>query len=248
MPRYQLFLAILFSSSVAFATTTQPATTQPLDPRFTIGKLLYTDDFQSNTQNWIPELESGGNVTPANNQLDINAPAGATIWFKPLLQGPILIQYEATAIKANGPNDRVSDLNCFWMARDSRNPADIFAVKRSGKFPDYNQLQTYYVGQGGNTNTTTRFRRYIGDPILRPLLPQYDLHDPEDLLTPNTPQLTQLVACDKIIQYYRNNKRLFDFQDDHPYTSGWFAFRTTQSHLQIQHFRVYSLTQTETQN
>ena len=41
---------------------------------------------------------------------------------------------------------------------------------RSGKFEEYNDLLTYYVGLGGNRNTTSRFRRYIGDPILRPLL------------------------------------------------------------------------------
>ena len=75
-------------------------------------------------------------------------------------------------ISAGGKNDRVSDLNCFWMARDSRNPDDLFAVHRTGKFADYNQLLCYYVGVGGNTNTTTRFRRYIGDANTRPLLPQ----------------------------------------------------------------------------
>ena len=46
----------------------------------------------------------------------------------------------------------------------------MFAQARSGAFADYNDLLTYYVGLGGNRNTTTRFRRYIGDPVLRPLL------------------------------------------------------------------------------
>jgi Domain of unknown function (DUF6250) len=27
-------------------------------------------------------------------------------------------EYQAAAVSAGGPNDRVSDLNCFWMATD----------------------------------------------------------------------------------------------------------------------------------
>ena len=74
-------------------------------------------------------------------------------------------------IHAGGTHDRVSDLNCFWMATDSRSPDDLFATRRSGKFSDYDRLRTYYVGLGDNGNSTTRFRRYIGTQDLRPLLP-----------------------------------------------------------------------------
>ena len=70
-----------------------------------------------------------------------------------------------------GPNDQVSDLNVFWMANNVDGQQPVFAHVRSGKFADYNDLLTYYVGLGGNRNTTTRIRRYIGDPVLRPLLP-----------------------------------------------------------------------------
>jgi hypothetical protein len=203
--------------------------------------MIYSDDFQSDDGQWKCELEAGGIVKAASGKLDIDVPGGATVWFKPLLEGPVLIEYEATVIKAGGANDRVSDLNCFWMARDSRNPQDLFAVPRSGKFADYNPLLTYYVGLGGNGNTTTRFRRYIGDPVIRPLLPQHDLSGAQNMIAPNATQLIQLVACNGVIQYYRDGKRLFDFEDPHPYTSGWFALRTTKNHLTIRGFRVIRL-------
>jgi uncharacterized protein DUF6250 len=106
---------------------------------------------------------------------------------------------------------------------------------------DYNRLPAYYVGLGGNGNSTTRFRRYIGDPVLRPLLPQYDLRGGENMITPNVSQLVQLVACDQTIRYYRDGRRIFDFHDDRPYTSGWFAFRTTKNHMEVRHFRVFTL-------
>jgi len=205
------------------------------------GNLLHSDDFQKNLNQWKTELENGGSVTADHGSLDINVPAGATVWFLPMLTGPVMIEYKATAISAGGVNDRVSDLNCFWMARDSRNLDDLFAVHRSGKFADYNPLFTYYVGLGGNGNTTTRFRRYIGAATTRPLRSQDDLRDKADLLVPNVEQTVQLMATGHNIAFYRDGKRLFQMDDEHPYTSGWFAFRTTASHLRIRDFRVYSL-------
>ena len=58
----------------------------------------------------------------------------------------------------------------------------------AARFADYNDLKTYYVGLGGNRNTTTRFRRYIGDPATRPLLPEHDLSVADVLLVPNQKQ------------------------------------------------------------
>jgi hypothetical protein len=212
-----------------------------LDPRFTVGEMLYSDEFDRSLDQWSTELERGGTVSMRQNQLDIDVPAGCSVWFKPRLSGPVMIEYEATIISAGGPNDRVSDLNCFWMARDTRNLDDIFATKRSGKFSDYDRLLTYYVGQGGNSNTTTRFRRYIGEQDNRPLLPEHDLRDKKDLLTPNVTQKIQLIAGSPIVQYYREGQCLFNFNDSNPYTSGWFAIRTTKNHMTVKHFRVYRL-------
>ncbi len=144
-------------------------------------------------------------------------------------------------VQAGGPNDRVSDLNVFWMATDARLPGDLFATKRSGAFADYNRLRTYYVGQGGNSNSTTRFRRYIGEQDSRPLLPEHDLRTPEVLLKPNVPRAVQLVASGVVVQYYDDGKLLFDFRDPAPYTRGHFAFRTVTSHIRIRGFRVYRL-------
>jgi hypothetical protein len=203
-----------------------------------VDQLLYEDDFTHGLDQWFIETESGGTVAAKNGQLDIDVPAGCTVWFKKKLEGSIAIEYTATAIQAGGPNDRVSDLNCFWMARDPKYPDDLFAHPRGGKFADYNSLLTYYVGQGGNGNTTTRFRRYIGDAVDRPLLPENDLRDAKNLLTPNMPQKIRLVADGNTIEYFRDGVRVFHLEDLQPYVEGWFGFRTTKSHLRIGDFRV----------
>ena len=217
----------------------------PQDKRLHAGKLLYADDFNSGLANWRIETETLGTVTAKNGVLDIDVPAGATIWFRHKLDGPIMIQYEATVISDGGPNDRVSDLNSFWMATDPQSPADLLAHPRSGAFADYNTLRMYYVGLGGNANTTTRFRRYIGDKVDRPLLPQNDLSvasDPSKGISANKPQTITLVADGQLIQYWRDGDKIFEMLDPNPYTKGWFGIRTTKNHMQIRKLRIVRLT------
>jgi hypothetical protein len=231
----------VFFASIAAANVLRGAEVAIATPLFRVGEKLFSDDFTGGLDQWSAEMEKPGVVQAANGMLDVDVPAGCTVWFKPELHGAVLIQYHATMVRAGGTHDRVSDLNCFWMATDSRSPEDLFATRRSGKFQDYDQLRTYYVGQGGNGNSTTRFRRYIGKQDLRPLLPEHDLRAPQFLLTPNTAQTIDLVACGKRIQYYRDGKLIFDYTDEEPYTRGRFALRTTASHVQLRRFRVYRL-------
>lgn len=207
---------------------------------FAIGPQLFHDDFRHGLAQWAAELEQPGQVVARRGILSIDVPAGCTLWFRPQLESPVMIQYEARMIQAGGPNDRVSDLNAFWMATDARSP-DFFAVPRSGKFSAYDQLLTYYVGQGGNSNTTTRFRRYIGEPDNRPLRLENDRRDADLLLHPNVWQKLQLVAMGGRIQYYHDGRLIFDFTDSAPYTRGRYGFRTTRSHVELRHFAIYRL-------
>jgi hypothetical protein len=170
--------------------------------------------------------------------LDIDTPAGMTVWLTHELSGPVRIDFDATAVSAGGPNDQVSDLNVFWMARNADDARPPFARHRGGRFDEYDDLLTYYVGLGGNRNTTTRFRRYVGVPGNRPLLPGHDLAGPSVLLVPNRRQTITLIADGRHIEYRRDGRPLFVFEDDAPYTHGWFALRTTFSHLRIENLRV----------
>ena len=219
----------------------------PGAPSFHVGKLLYRDDFRHGLGSWVVEMERAGTVAAKNGVLDIDVPEGATMWFRPELHGPVMIQYEATVIAAGGPNDRVSDLNSFWMARDPKAPQNLFAHMRSGKFTDYNALELYYVGLGGNGNTTTRFRRYIGSDAVRPLLPGNDLsvaQQHEVGIVPNKPQTITLIANGTLIQYWRDHRKVFEMRDPSPYTDGWFGIRTTKNHMQVRRLRVFRLAAT----
>lgn len=204
------------------------------------GRRLHADNFHHGLDLWALEAEKPAKVGVRDGVLDIETPAGLTLWFRPELVGPVLIEYQAQAVSAGGPNDRVSDLNAFWMARDAAGGSPL-ATPRTGAFADYDTLKTYYVGQGGNGNTSTRFRRYVGRPGDRPLLPQHDHAAVDEMLVANRWQTVRLVADGGRIQYWNDGRKLFELDDAQPYTRGWFGLRTTWSHLRVRRFRVYAL-------
>ena len=207
--------------------------------------LLFSIDFEqdSDLDHWKAEVQgSSSEVSIVEGALDIDASGGATIWFKEKLHVPIEIEYTALVVGKEGPNDRVSDLNCFWMATDPRCLNNIFScadTTRTGLFRDYHQLKTYYVGYGGHNNTKTRFRRYIGNGE-RPLLPEHDLAAPH-LIVPNQDIKIRIRAYSDRTTYSINDQVLYEYYDEEPYLEGWFAFRTVRNHLQIKDFRVRRL-------
>ena len=205
-------------------------------------ELIYQENFDNGLGNWQIEQMQGGTVEIKNNKLEINDVKGCTVWLKEKFQGSIMIEYDVFIIQDGGPNDRVSDLNCFWMASDPENPNNLFAnsEKRGGKFSNYDSLQLYYMGVGGNDNGTTRFRRYVGNGE-RPLLPEHDLSDTKFMLEPNKPYHIKIVAHNGIIQYFRDGILFSDFKDSNPYTSGHFGFRTVKNHMTVDNFKVYRL-------
>ncbi|MCX4766438.1 DUF1080 domain-containing protein [Streptomyces sp. NBC_01275] len=200
-------------------------------------RLIAHDDFRHGLGRWAVELERPGAVTASRGTLEVDVPAGATLWFRQRLEGPYAIEYTATPVSAGGVNDRVSDLNNFWNAVDVRSPDDLFATQRGGALAEYDYLKTYYVGYGANTNTTTRLRRYVGEAGVRPLI--YDYTEP--LLVANAPNRVRIVSDGSTVRWWNNGRLVFDYTDPEPYTGGHFAFRTTWSHFRINDFRVWSL-------
>ncbi len=185
---------------------------------------------------WLVEQTPGGSVTMQAGTMVIDDVTGCTVWFRERLVAPVEISYDVTVVARGGPHDRVSDVNCFWMASDPKSPGTM-PSGRSGRFGDYDSLRLYYVGMGGNDNSTTRFRRYTGDGN-KPILLGHELREKQFLLTANQTYRIKVVARDGIAEFWCNDQKFFSFPDPTPLTSGWFAFRTLNSHLEIRNFRV----------
>jgi hypothetical protein len=191
-----------------------------------------------NGANWSVEQLPGGTVRFLPDALEIEDAAGCTVWLREKLTAPLDISYEVTVIARQGPHDRVSDLNCFWLASDPKSP-DQRPANRTGRFADYDSLQLYYAGMGGNNNTTTRFRRYLGDGT-KPLLPDHDRTEASVLLTPNHTYRIRIIVRAGVTEYWRDGERLFSYRDPAPLQSGWFALRTVHSHLLIRNLVLRS--------
>ncbi|MEC3908839.1 DUF6250 domain-containing protein [Tamlana sp. 2201CG12-4] len=201
-------------------------------------KVIYSGEI-IRKKNWVVEQQPGGTVTFNSNIIEINDAKGCTLWLKYKLEGPVKIEYDVTVIDEGGKYDRVSDLNCFWMANDPKNRTDFFknSKNRNGKFSNYHELTQYYVGYGGHNNSKTRFRRYNGN-IERPLLPEHDLDNSEFMITANKMMHITLIAKGNDILYLRNGEVIFKLYDPEPYTSGYFGFRTVNNHMIIKGFKV----------
>ncbi len=206
--------------------------------RWTKTTLLYEENFESESlDNWICELQNpeSSSVGTQDGKLNIDVGGGATIWFKPELKGDLLIEYDVTIINEGGDNDRVSDLNQFWMASD---PANTNLFTRGGKFTEYDNLRLYYVGMGGNHNSTTRFRRYPGGGE-RPLLAEYTTQ--AYLLKPHTNYHIEIICFKERTQYRVNGEDFFNYEDPDPLVEGHFGFRTVRNHETVENFKVYRL-------
>lgn len=193
------------------------------------------------SKNWIVESESPEyeiNFLPEGEGCEIISPKGLTLWYKHKIKGNVVIEYDAIVYKER-ESDRLSDLNCFWMATDPE-AKSVFERKdeRNGVFASCAQMKLYYVGYGGNYNSTTRFRRYDGAPSPA-IIAEYS--DEEHLLKPNHWYHIKLVCNEGKVQYWIDGVLLFDYDDPSPYTKGWFGFRTTLSRTGIKNFNYYKL-------
>jgi rhamnogalacturonan endolyase len=211
--------------------------------------LLATDSFKDWKQHWVEEAEAPARYryVTEDSCLDIIAPKGLTLWYKTPFVGNHTIRYHIRAVAGTDSLDRCSDLNCFWMATDPLHPDSLFARKsfRNGTFGKYYSLKLYYLGFGGNGNTTTRFRKYDGDydaflkASQRPnIVKEYT--DSEHLIKANHWYSVVITILDGKSRFWLDGALLFEYQDPEPLQQGWFGLRTTQNHLQVRAFSVTS--------
>lgn len=236
----KLTLVLIFIVVVVTGCTETCRKTCTMNISYSSGEILFADDFSNDLSHWLVE---GTQPQLVKDRMELDTPVGTTVWFKPRLFGNLLIEYDVTVIDGRGENDRVSDLNCFWMATDPANPDNLFAAsrQRGGTFKNYDNLNLYYAGYGGNTNTTTRFRRYCNSD--RVLLGEYT--DSNHLIIPNHTYHIQLVVLNNVVEYYIDGERLFHYYDAEPFQEGHFGLRTVKNHLVMDNFRVVRIRQNE---
>jgi hypothetical protein len=202
------------------------------------GSTIFSDDFDGplDPATWVIEMEpkpdARSSVYTKDHALILDTRGGVTVWLNKPLSGNLQIEYDRKVLVDTGKNDRLSDLNQFWMARD---PHEINLFSRHGKFETYDNLVLYYVGMGGNGNKTTRFRKYLENgtkPVIREYL------DALHLLEANTNYHIKIVVQNGTTSYWVNDDCYFSYADPSPLTSGYFGFRSTWSRQEIKNLRL----------
>lgn len=199
------------------------------------GRLVFSDDF-ADAKAWVAEIEAkpGSTVSTQNGRLVLDTAGGVTVWLNRRLSGNLLIEYRRRVVMQGGANDRLSDLNQFWMATG---PDGGSPLGRNGVFESYDALSLYYFGIGGNSNTSTRLRKYEAGQ--RTLL--QERLDAEHLLKPNHDYLVQTVTKDGRSAVYVDGRLFFEHRDANPLREGWFGLRSTWSRQEVSAVRIYAL-------
>ena len=196
---------------------------------------------------WQVESESPEyKVSFKGDTCEILSPKGLTLWRKEKIQQGMTVEYDACVADEGKTGDRLSDMNAFWLASDPH-AKDIWtrAAWRSGIFTRCYTLQMYYLGYGGNYNSTTRFRRYNGDETgvddatRRPaILKEYT--DKDHLLKANHWYHVKIESTiTGHTRFYIDGECIVDYLDPQPLENGWFGFRTTLSRTRITNFKTY---------
>ena len=195
---------------------------------------------------WQVESESQDyRVTFRGDTCELLSPKGLTLWRKEKMRQGMTVEYDACVVDEGKPGDRLSDLNCFWLASDPH-AKNLWtrAGWRSGIFVRCYTLQMYYLGYGGNHNTTTRFRRYDGNEegvenaAKRPaILKEYT--DASHLLKANHWYHVKIESKLGHTRFFIDGVCIVDYLDPQPLQEGWFGFRTTLSRTRITNFKAY---------
>lgn len=245
---FACLLFFLFSSLICLA-----------QPRLSLSSCL---DEQNFAQHWTIESESPDfRLHFLHDTLELISPKGMTLWRNEKMSGHTVVEYDACLMDEGLEGDRPSDLNCFWMASDPGAGGSVFTrlKQRQGIFKRCYSLQLYYLGYGGNSNSTTRFRRYHAeapDPLLAdfpsgqkasypipPILKEYK--DAAHLNVANRWRHIRVEAEGMRIRYYIDGECIVDYRDPQPLTEGWFGLRTTWSRLRVTNFHCHTEPLTE---
>jgi len=200
-------------------------------------ELLYSSDFRMlDPKTWVVEMDSldSSSVYVKNNALILDTKGGVTVWLNKNLKGNFEIEYTRKIIIDNGNNDRLSDMNQFWMATD---PATSNLFMRKGKLAEYDNLSLYYAGIGGNYNSTTRFRKYHHGE--RRLLKEDTTQ--AKLLKANHEYKIKTIVQDGTTSVWVDGELYFEYKDPQALTEGYFGFRSTWSRQEIKDLKVYRL-------
>ncbi len=209
---------------------------------------MQEDRIPMDLNDWTWECNSElTSVICRNDTLNIISPDGNTVWYKEKLSGDYKISYRITVLDEGGEFDRLSDMNCFWGATDPMYPDNLFerAEWRNGVFKNYNTLNLFYCGFGGNENGTTRFRKYHGeycgidDSKIKPILKEYT--EAPNLIEKGHWYTVEILVKDQETSFTIDGRTIFTAPIEPGECDGHFGLRFWINHVLCTGFQIEKL-------
>ncbi|MBD1597702.1 DUF6250 domain-containing protein [Pseudomonas typographi] len=186
---------------------------------------------------WRVETErpAQSRVATEQGRLIMDTAAGMTVWLNQPLGGAYRIEFLRQVLVAGQPNDRPSDMNVFWGAHE---PGLAALLPRDGALASYDSMVCWYVGMGGNGNSTTRFRYYDGSGARQML---GETLGPAHLLEPGRIYRIAIEVSATHTAYWVDGVRVFEQPLAGLPRPGYFGWRSVWSRQAISRFSVQAL-------
>lgn len=197
-------------------------------PRPGIARLIAHDDFRHGLGQWFVELEQAGTVAASHGILEVDVPAGATVW-----RGRTSWSTPPHRCRRAAPTTESLTSTTSGTPPTSVPLTTSSSIPRGGVLAEYDYLKTYYAGYGADYSTTTGLRRYVGEPGVRPLV-----HDhTEPLLVANRPNRVRIVSDGAAVQWWNNGRPVFHHTDLEPLHAWVLRLPCHLESLQVQRLR-----------
>ncbi|MFC2076686.1 DUF6250 domain-containing protein [candidate division KSB1 bacterium] len=195
----------------------------------------FQDDFALDLRYWWWE---GGEPKIDDGELCLDGRGPSILWCRIPFRGKISIEYTARAILGLGGNDRLSDLNFYWMTSHRSKQMDVqqfFESRSAGELDPDGNYRAYRLENGGDDNRVTRLVRFDPDSG-RTVLVEY--RDRNLLLEPNQDYRYRLLIGYWLLEVYRDDELVLRIDDPNLITPGYFGLASQDSHVHFDNVRV----------
>jgi hypothetical protein len=202
---------------------------------------VYEDDFSRETGDWL--VEGNAKVAVRDGRLHFDASgarrSAATIWLKRSFAGDAVIEY--TARVEEGPG--ATNIN-FFVYGSNLDGSSVLETSRArtGSYSEYHRLRNYIYTflnevpeEDGKPKPPERLRvRFRKDPGFHLLKEAW-----RDPIEKGRDYQFTIVIQGPRMRFYVGGELVFDHRDeDSPHRKGEHAFRTFESHVSADVFRV----------
>jgi hypothetical protein len=199
--------------------------------------LIYENHFDVDNGDFIKEGNGNCEIKDGKIYMDVSLPAkgGQTVWLNKIFEGNLYISYEAMVVEPL----QACNVNLFFMGT-TLDGDNVINGNYTGRYEEYHERAKTYIftltGDNINGNGLKGHTRVRKDPGFFLLSENLSLSSQM-----NTKYFIEITKIDGEIECKVNGEIVHKVIDDEPYNKGSIGFRTWNTKLWFDNFKVYSL-------